>query len=196
MRLLCKFSCMPRGSVLFDDQASGSSADNLMRVEDSSWHVQRLCATLTALAVVWISLEHWPVRIGILIVLRIRAGDVIRIAYGDRRIGLTVVDVKCFVQQSAIAGQFEDSIHFPSKRASFVRNKAASVPMRRSLLLNFILGLLQLPTVRVQDQLMENIIRNIDFGAFQVNIKQSRRVNQWLHFGIGFNVLARVLLTS
>ena len=55
--------------------------------------VPRLGAALMALAVVRISLEHWPARIGILIVLRVRAGDVVHVSYEDRRIRFTVVDV-------------------------------------------------------------------------------------------------------
>jgi transposase-like protein len=47
------------------------------------------------LAVVGIFLEHRPVRIGLL-VARVRASDVIHIAYGNRRIGSTVVDVQGF----------------------------------------------------------------------------------------------------
>jgi len=45
-------------------------------------------------AVVGISLEHRPVRIGFLLALCVRAGDVVHITYDDRRIGSTV----CYVQ--------------------------------------------------------------------------------------------------
>jgi hypothetical protein len=42
--------------------------------------------------------------------------------------------------------------------------------VRRNLLMVVVRGLLQLPSIRVQDQLMELIIRHIDFTVFQFDV--------------------------
>src|ERR1700740_196453 len=51
----------------------------------------------------------------------------------------------------------------PLADSRFRYNTKTSVPVRRNLLMVVVLGLLQLPPIRIQDKLMGLIVRHIDF---------------------------------
>src|SRR5882672_6314610 len=142
------------------------------------------------------SFQHRLIRIGIVASLRIfRISDVKHVSYDQRPSGLAPVDIKGFVDLSAVSRQFESSAHLPALRALFVRHKLASIPVSSDFLMVFVRGFLQLAPIGNENKHAVLIVRDVHFRILQRETQRTRGANHLLYLFVNLGVPPAIILS-
>jgi hypothetical protein len=113
--------------------------------------------------------------------MRILRRGIVHVAYNHRRIRSAAVYVQSFVELGAVRRQFQCPAHFSSLRIFFVRDQPASIPMRGYFLPSSIIGFLEFPSIRVENNLMAMVVGKIDLGFLECDVQRISGTDQVLH---------------